>query len=76
MENLNPASINTDEKIKNIETVEETKIFFLTNLKQIPENCLECRIESCVLPLKGNFEVKKEYYKKRHKDCPLREIKI
>lgn len=46
-------------------------------MNQMPYNCNECNFEYCHLPIKKNTyrdEIKKEYEKKRHKDCPLMEM--
>lgn len=43
-------------------------------MKEIPRNCNDCICHWCRLPLKRNKlepELKKEYYSKRHKQCPL-----
>lgn len=52
-------------------------IVLKTNMIEIPKNCKECKFEYCHLPMKKNTyfdEIKKEYEKKRHKECPLIEI--
>ena len=56
------------------------KIAYLTNLREIPENCLDCDVIGCWLPLKKSRSgitdiVKKEFLTKRHKECPLFEVK-
>lgn len=52
-------------------------IVYKTELDKIPQNCKECKFIGCNLPMKQNTyrdEIKKEYEKKRHKNCPLMEI--
>ncbi len=49
-------------------------IVYKTSMKEIPKNCKDCPCAFCHLPLKQNkYEptIKKEYEKKRHKECPL-----
>lgn len=46
---------------------------------KLPENCAECPHEKCPLPLgKGRRDctVLTPYRKKRHKDCPLKEVSV
>lgn len=53
-------------------------IFYeLKNMECLPDNCLDCDVHFCKLPLKQNKyepEVKKKYTEKRHENCPLRII--
>lgn len=49
-------------------------IVYKTNMEEIPKNCKDCTFVLCSLPLKKNTcepIIKKEYEKKRHKECPL-----
>lgn len=49
----------------------------LKEMKRLPDNCLDCDVHLCKLPLKQNKyepEIKKQYKKKRHEKCPLIEI--
>lgn len=53
-------------------------IAYKTNLEELPKNCKDCPCHWCRLPLKDNKyepEVKKAYWKKRHEECPLIELK-
>lgn len=50
-------------------------IVSLVRMDKIPENCLDCLNEWCVLPLASRRReptIRKPYRTKRHKDCPLR----
>lgn len=50
-------------------------VYKVSQLEKIPENCKECAFEICTLPEKMNRpEIKKEYFTKRHKNCPLMEL--
>lgn len=49
-------------------------IAYKTRMDRLPENCKECTCQWCRLPLKNNKyepELKKQYEKKRHEECPL-----
>lgn len=49
-------------------------IAYKTRMDRLPENCKECTCQWCGLPLKNNKyepELKKQYEKKRHEECPL-----
>lgn len=50
-------------------------IFFKTDLKGLPNSCLECTMFHCDLPMykskSRRDEVKDKYIKKRHEHCPL-----
>lgn len=49
-------------------------LYYKLNMEKMPENCKECKVQFCSLPLKKNKyepEIKKEYMTKRHKQCPL-----
>lgn len=49
-------------------------ITFKTKMEKLPENCKDCTCHWCRLPLKNNKyepELKKQYEKKRHEECPL-----
>lgn len=51
-------------------------IVYVTSMEDIPKNYNECKMEMCRLPLKENgYELLKKYLAKRHKDCPLMEMK-
>lgn len=56
-------------------------IVAVTTMTTLPANCVECNLKmpwvlNCGLCLKsGAPEIKKSCLNKRHKDCPLREIK-
>lgn len=52
------------------------KIYYDTGMKELPKNCLECKMVSCNLPIMKNKPdvVKKPYLNKRHKECPLVEV--
>ena len=53
-------------------------IVYRTKMESLPENCKECICQWCNLPLKNNKyepELKKQYEKKRHEECPLVETK-
>lgn len=44
-----------------------------TGLQEIPKSCLDCTV-SCRLPAKKSsydYVLKKEFFNKRHEDCPL-----
>lgn len=52
------------------------RIYYQTNLKEIPKNCLECSFKLCNLPYtKKTFDpvLKNKYCKERHPACPLKE---
>lgn len=54
--------------------VGKSMIVYKTKMEKIPENCKECTCYWCRLPLKNNKyepELKKQYEKKRHEECPL-----
>lgn len=53
------------------------KIYYETNLKEIPKNCLECPLYWCRLPrTKNTFEPRllNRYTKQRHQICPLKTV--
>lgn len=52
------------------------KICYVTTMTEIPKNCGECTLELCVKPCwQNDYEkIKKPYWTKRHKECPLIEI--
>lgn len=47
-----------------------------TRMKEFPKNCAECMMGECTLPCnaRDNTKINKAYLKKRHKQCPLREV--
>ena len=52
-------------------------IVYITEMVEMPANCVDCVMEECVLPLKARVytpTIKKRYVSRRHPDCPLREI--
>ena len=52
-------------------------IIYITGMDKLPPNCIECGMECCGLPLMARrYEatVNKAYRRKRHPDCPLREV--
>lgn len=51
------------------------KFYYETDLCEMPENCLECMVDFCRIPLKKDgFTIKKGYDSRRHPKCPLRKI--
>lgn len=61
--------------------LQKVKVYyhFETNMDKIPESCVKCTVwESgkCTLPDKVNgMEIQKRYTSKRHRECPLVEVK-
>ena len=53
-----------------------SKIYYDTDMTEMPSNCVECKMVLCTKPTKKNRpeEVKKEYVTKRPKSCPLVEV--
>ena len=53
-----------------------SKIYYDTDMTEMPSNCVECKMVLCTKPTKKNRpeEVKKEYATKRPKSCPLVEV--
>ena len=55
------------------------RICYVTKLDKIPNNCVECEMLGCTLPIKltrGAEVVKKAYINKRHKNCPLKVLEV
>jgi len=53
------------------------QIMALTQMKEMPQNCLECTNFACRLPLKmDGLTVKTAFVTKRHIKCPLKEVEI
>ena len=54
------------------------QIVYITTMTELPKNCLECTLELCTKPCWDyNIErIKKAYWTKRPKDCPLAEMEI
>lgn len=51
-------------------------VYKIETMDKIPESCQECKASFCSLPEKKNKpELNKAYLTKRHKNCPLMEIK-
>lgn len=53
-------------------------ITYKTSLEKLPENCKDCTCHWCRIPCKNSKyepEIKKAYWKKRHEECPLIEVK-
>ena len=57
-------------------------VVYKTNMNTIPNNCIECDLHLCTLPCRHSSRggtitdlIKKEYTKRRHKACPLMEVK-
>lgn len=53
-------------------------LYYIVDMDKMPESCNQCKLHFCSLPLKKSKyepEIKKEYTTKRHKECPLKEIK-
>lgn len=49
-------------------------ILYDTGMKEMPKSCAVCNCSQCKLPNKRRLNeevIKKEYFEKRHKDCPL-----
>lgn len=53
------------------------KIYFETQMKELPRTCLDCDCQWCRNPCKKgvyDYILKKKYTKQRHENCPLKEI--
>ena len=64
-------------KIQELKRCEMIRLMYKTEMKEMPKNCYDCWV-LCDLPYEDAdcepiFD--KEYLDKRHKDCPLVEIK-
>lgn len=52
-------------------------VVVLSNMTEIPKNCVVCPFTSCSLPLKKNgFELRKDALSSRDKRCPLKEMEV
>lgn len=52
-------------------------IVYVTEMAEMPANCVNCVMRECALPLKARVytpTIKKRYVSRRHPDCPLRDI--
>ena len=52
-------------------------IVYVTEMAEMPANCVNCVMRACALPLKARVytpTIKKRYVSRRHPDCPLRDI--
>ena len=52
-------------------------IVYMTEITEMPANCVDCVMRECALPLKARVytpTIKKRYASKRHPDCPLLEL--
>lgn len=52
-------------------------IVYMTEMAEMPANCMDCVMRERALPLKVRVytpTTKKRYVYKRHPDCPLRDI--
>lgn len=45
-----------------------------TKMNELPNSCVDCTFYGCTLPCcaRDNTKIKKTYFNKRHKDCPLK----
>ena len=52
------------------------KIVYETGMNKMPDNCCECMVYFCTLPMRTDKPdcVKKPFMKKRHRNCPLVEV--
>lgn len=51
------------------------KIVYETSMRGLPRSCVECELnEMCNLCTTDCWTVSIKYHKKRHKDCPLKEL--
>lgn len=52
-------------------------IVYMTEMAEMPANCVDCVMRECALPLKARVytpTIKKRYASKRHLDCPFCDI--
>lgn len=49
-------------------------IVYETKMEKIPENCMACKMDWCPLPVGRGDKVKAKYLKRRHPDCPLKNL--
>lgn len=56
--------------------MKQKHIVYETNMTEIPQSCLDCQMYLCTLPCnaRDNTKINEPYLKKRHKQCPLREV--
>lgn len=50
------------------------KIYYETNMNDLPKNCIECNMQHCRLGAKKNaydIIIKNRYKNERHENCPL-----
>lgn len=54
------------------------KVCYITEMKELPQNCLECTLELCTKPCwQNDYErIKKPYRTKRHRNCPLKVLEV